>query len=84
MEQLLQQILQGINEMKEEQKKQGERLDRIEQEQKAQGQRMDRVDSKLKAQNDILQSFKYDTDLLIEKNAKLEFKVNNIEKRFEA
>lgn len=77
MEELLKQILQGINEIKEEQAQQGTTL-------KEQGERLDRIDKKLKSQNDILQSFKFDTDLLIEKNAKLEFKVNSIEKRFEA
>jgi DNA repair ATPase RecN len=77
MEELLKQILQGINEIKEEQAKQGTTL-------KEQGERLDRIDKKLKSQNDILQSFKFDTDLLIEKNAKLEFKVNSLEKRFEA
>jgi hypothetical protein len=84
MEQLLQQILQGINEMKEEQKKQGQRLDSVEKRLESIEEEQKGTNRKLKAQNDILQSFKYDTDLLIEKNAKLEFKVNNIEKRFEA
>ncbi|MCA1320973.1 hypothetical protein LC085_13710 [Bacillus tianshenii] len=41
---------------------------------------MQRIDVRLKGTNERLDSFKFDTDLLIEKEAKLEFKVNNLEK----
>lgn len=40
-----------------------------------------RIDLRLKGTNERLDSFKFDTDLLIEKEAKLEFRVNNLEKR---
>lgn len=41
---------------------------------------MQRIDLRLKGTNERLDSFKFDTDLIIEKEAKLEFRVNNLEK----
>ncbi|MGD6814476.1 CCDC90 family protein [Sutcliffiella horikoshii] len=44
---------------------------------------MKKIDLRLNATNERLDSFKFDTDLLIEKNAKLEFRVNRLEKNSE-
>ncbi|MGD6831127.1 hypothetical protein ACQCT5_03120 [Sutcliffiella halmapala] len=39
-----------------------------------------RIELRLNGTNERLDSFKFDTDLIIEKEAKLEFRVNNLEK----
>lgn len=44
---------------------------------------MKKIDLRLNATNERLDLFKFDTDLLIEKNAKLEFRVNRLEKNTE-
>ncbi|MCM3617478.1 hypothetical protein M3936_07795 [Sutcliffiella horikoshii] len=44
---------------------------------------MKKIDLRLNATNERLDSFKFDTDLLIEKNAKMEFRINRLEKSTE-
>lgn len=98
---LLKQILQGINEMKvdiRELKNDVNTLKsdvttlksdvdtlKVEFRQYKEEYRRDmkKIDLRLNATNERLDSFKFDTDLLIEKNAKLEFRVNRLEKNAE-
>ncbi|TYS68290.1 hypothetical protein FZC76_11165 [Sutcliffiella horikoshii] len=91
---LLKQILQGINEMKTDistlksdvstLKSDVDTL-KVEFKQYKDEYRRDmkKIDLRLNATNERLDSFKFDTDLLIEKNAKLEFRINRLEKNTE-
>ncbi|WP_404346672.1 hypothetical protein LG311_13185 [Sutcliffiella horikoshii] len=84
---LLKQILQGINEMKVDISTLKNDVDTLKTEFKDYKDEyrrdMKKIDLRLNATNERLDSFKFDTDLLIEKNAKLEFRVNRLEKNTE-
>ncbi|WP_404468247.1 hypothetical protein [Sutcliffiella horikoshii] len=84
---LLKQILQGINEMKVDISTLKNDVDTLKTEFKDYKDEyrrdMKKIDLRLNATNERLDSFKFDSDLLIEKNAKLEFRVNRLEKNTE-
>jgi chromosome segregation ATPase len=95
---LLEAIFKEVKEQRDELKEQREELKGQSEELKGQreqlreqredlkGQRVDikRLENKLDAQNDILRSFKFDIDYIVEKQAKQELKVNRLSKQFEA
>jgi outer membrane murein-binding lipoprotein Lpp len=92
---MLKQILQGINEMKADistlksdvstLKSDVDSLKLQFKQYKAEYRRdMKKIDLRLNATNETLDSFKFDTDLIIEKNPKLEFSVNRKEKNTES
>ncbi|WP_226679807.1 hypothetical protein [Sutcliffiella horikoshii] len=74
---LLKQILQGINEMKADITTLKSDVDTLKVEFKQYKDEyrrdMKKIDLRLNFTNERLDSFKFDSDLLIEKNAKLEF-----------
>ncbi|WP_221568719.1 hypothetical protein [Alkalihalobacillus sp. TS-13] len=81
MDKILQQILQGINELKGEVSTlKGEITDSKEQ----QAQDMQKIDTRLKAMNERLDSFKFDTDFIVQKQAQQEMELNRINKRLES
>ncbi len=71
---ILKQILQGINELK------AEMTDIKEQQSKD----MQKIDTRLKAMNERLDSFKFDTDYIVKKQAQQEMEINRINKRLES
>ncbi|WP_404458157.1 hypothetical protein [Sutcliffiella horikoshii] len=81
---LLKQILQGIIEMKVDISTLKNDVDTLKTEFKDYKDEyrrdMKKIDLRLNATNERLDSFKFDSGLLIEKNAKLEFRVNRLEK----
>ncbi|MGG1219364.1 hypothetical protein ABE236_18150 [Priestia endophytica] len=84
MEQMLQQILEGINEIRTEQKAQGKRLERLEENQTVITNYMSSVDSHLQEIEKGVKDIGIDNDLLFEKTAHLEKQVNRINKQLEA
>jgi chromosome segregation ATPase len=46
--------------------------------------RMDNLESEVKATKQLVQNFKWDIDLLTDKQAKSEMAINRLEKRFES
>lgn len=80
---LLKQILQGINEIKEEQVITNKRLISVEERVSSIEEQQHITNLNLKAMTQRLDSFKFDVDYLIEKQSKTEIKVNRIEKIIE-